>query len=173
MHRERSPHGWRRHGNTPGNPATAARCGARTRAGTPCRAPALRAKLRCRMHGGRSCGPPTLDGLARVRAARTQHGRYGAVERRFRRWLRQYVTNGYRSARAMPDQRARAHFLMRAGEPIPAALLAAMRQEACEEVARQDAQRLKAVASRHGAAGSGFGLLRANPSMMGGRVCQA
>jgi len=28
------------------------RCGARTRGGTPCRAPAVRAKWRCRMHGG-------------------------------------------------------------------------------------------------------------------------
>jgi hypothetical protein len=28
------------------------RCGARTRAGTPCRSPAVRGKRRCRMHGG-------------------------------------------------------------------------------------------------------------------------
>jgi hypothetical protein len=28
------------------------RCGARTRAGTPCRAPAVTGKKRCRMHGG-------------------------------------------------------------------------------------------------------------------------
>jgi hypothetical protein len=28
------------------------RCGARTRAGTPCRAPAVAGKRRCRMHGG-------------------------------------------------------------------------------------------------------------------------
>ncbi len=30
----------------------ASRCGARTRAGTPCRSPAVRGKRRCRMHGG-------------------------------------------------------------------------------------------------------------------------
>jgi hypothetical protein len=30
----------------------APRCGARTRAGTPCRSPAVRGKRRCRMHGG-------------------------------------------------------------------------------------------------------------------------
>jgi uncharacterized protein YjcR len=29
-----------------------ARCGARTRKGTPCQAPAVRGKARCRMHGG-------------------------------------------------------------------------------------------------------------------------
>jgi glucans biosynthesis protein len=28
------------------------RCGARTRAGTPCRSPAVAGKNRCRMHGG-------------------------------------------------------------------------------------------------------------------------
>ena len=29
-----------------------ARCGAKTRAGTPCQAPATQGKARCRMHGG-------------------------------------------------------------------------------------------------------------------------
>jgi len=30
----------------------AARCGAKTRRGTPCEAPAVAGRLRCRMHGG-------------------------------------------------------------------------------------------------------------------------
>ncbi|WP_119459169.1 HGGxSTG domain-containing protein [Rhodospirillaceae bacterium SYSU D60014] len=35
------------------------RCGARTRGGLPCRAPAVRGKRRCRMHGGaESSGAP-------------------------------------------------------------------------------------------------------------------
>ncbi len=35
------------------------RCGARTRKGTPCQAPAVRGKARCRMHGGaRGTGAP-------------------------------------------------------------------------------------------------------------------
>jgi len=35
------------------------RCGARTRSGGACRAPALRGKTRCRMHGGApGSGPP-------------------------------------------------------------------------------------------------------------------
>jgi hypothetical protein len=33
------------------------------------------------MHGGRSTGPRTLEGLERVRAASLEHGRYSAVER--------------------------------------------------------------------------------------------
>ncbi|MFI8667218.1 HGGxSTG domain-containing protein [Qipengyuania sp. NPDC077410] len=31
---------------------TSARCGAKTRAGAPCRSPAVSGKMRCRMHGG-------------------------------------------------------------------------------------------------------------------------
>ena len=35
------------------------RCGARTRSGTPCQAPAVSGKARCRMHGGaRGSGAP-------------------------------------------------------------------------------------------------------------------
>ena len=34
------------------------RCGAKNRAGRPCRAPALRGKKRCRLHGGWSPGAP-------------------------------------------------------------------------------------------------------------------
>jgi hypothetical protein len=56
----------------------APRCGARTRAGCPCQAPAIRGRARCRMHGGRSTGPRTPEGLARLRAARTTHGDHGA-----------------------------------------------------------------------------------------------
>jgi hypothetical protein len=40
----------------------APRCGARNRAGQPCRAPAMRSKKRCQMHDGESTGPRTADG---------------------------------------------------------------------------------------------------------------
>lgn len=53
------------------------RCGARTRAGCGCRAPAM-ANGRCRMHGSASTGPRTEEGRARLRAAHTTHGGYGA-----------------------------------------------------------------------------------------------
>jgi hypothetical protein len=45
------------------------RCGARTRAGGTCKAPALPEKERCRMHGGLSTGPKTAEGKARTLAA--------------------------------------------------------------------------------------------------------
>jgi hypothetical protein len=70
----------------------APRCGARTRAGCPCQAPAIRGKLRCRMHGGRSTGPRTPEGLARLRAARTIHGRYSAAARAEARHVRMITT---------------------------------------------------------------------------------
>lgn len=86
-----------RHGNPSGNPNAAPRCGARNRAGEPCRAPAM-CNGRCRSHGGKSTGPRTQEGLRRLRAARTVHGFYGKEGRAFRhtiaalfaqgRWLR-------------------------------------------------------------------------------------
>ena len=59
-----------------GNPNLhlAPRCGARTRSGCPCRAPAIRGKARCRMHGGRSTGPRTPEGRQRLRTARLAQG---------------------------------------------------------------------------------------------------
>lgn len=68
--------GWLRHGNPPGDPSKAPRCGALTRQKTPCRAPAVRGRRRCRMHGGKSTGPRTIEGLARSRRAAWKHGVY-------------------------------------------------------------------------------------------------
>ncbi|HWX50547.1 MAG TPA: HGGxSTG domain-containing protein [Roseomonas sp.] len=54
--------------------ASAPRCGARTRSGEPCCAPAM-ANGRCRMHGGKSTGPRTSEGLERRRLATFKHGK--------------------------------------------------------------------------------------------------
>jgi hypothetical protein len=54
------------------------RCGARTRAGGSCKAPALPEKERCRMHGGLSTGPKTPEGKARTLAA---------LKAGFQRWV--------------------------------------------------------------------------------------
>ena len=40
------------HRRNTGPMLTSPRCGAKTRAGTPCRAPAVKGKRRCRKHGG-------------------------------------------------------------------------------------------------------------------------
>ncbi len=52
------------------------RCGARCkRTGRPCQQPAM-PNHRCRLHGGKSTGPRTPEGLARLRRANTTHGLY-------------------------------------------------------------------------------------------------
>ena len=63
-----------------------ATCGARTRAGHPCRTTAM-PNGRCRMHGGASTGPRTPEGLARLRAARTRTGLHSAEMVELRRAL--------------------------------------------------------------------------------------
>jgi glucans biosynthesis protein len=51
------------------------RCGAKTRAGTPCRSPAVRGKTRCRMHGGaKGSGAPRGNNNA------LKHGTYTKAE---------------------------------------------------------------------------------------------
>ena len=67
-----------RNRNPRGNPNLSPRCGAKTRLGCHCRGPAMK-NGRCRMHGGASTGPKTAEGRARIAAARTIHGAYGAV----------------------------------------------------------------------------------------------
>jgi hypothetical protein len=62
---------WRFGPNWPGQ-----RCGARTRKGTPCQRPARLPVGRCRLHGGRSTGPRTAEGLARLVASKIKHGRF-------------------------------------------------------------------------------------------------
>ncbi len=49
---------------------------------------------RCRMHGGRSTGPSTPEGLARLTAARTSHGTYSAQARAFRAGCQALLARG-------------------------------------------------------------------------------
>jgi hypothetical protein len=48
-------------------------CGARTREGHPCKNPPM-PNGRCRMHGGKSTGPRTAEGLERIREANLRTG---------------------------------------------------------------------------------------------------
>ena len=88
MHRESTDDrtGPLRNGNPRGNLNLGPRCGAKTRAprSGPCRAPAMK-NGRCRLHGGKSTGPRTEEGRARIRAARTTHGYYTAESKAARR----------------------------------------------------------------------------------------
>jgi hypothetical protein len=126
-----------RNGNHRGNPNAAPRCGARTRrpapgpdpGGHPCRAPAM-ANGRCRMHGGKSTGPRTREGLDRLSAANTTHGAYATSATRRARdpadpfYLHSVATavDGTRRLLALIRQAAPA-------DPDPAALLALLHPE--------------------------------------------
>ncbi len=45
-----------------------------------CQAPAIKGKTKCRFHGGKSTGPKTKAGRARIAAAHTVHGRGADVQ---------------------------------------------------------------------------------------------
>ena len=65
--------GWLKNDNPPGDLSTVARCGAKTRKGTPCLCPAMK-NGRCRLHGGKSTGPKTPEGRKRIGQAHLKHG---------------------------------------------------------------------------------------------------
>ena len=64
------------------------RCLAKTRRGTACQKPPLRGKTRCKLHGGKSTGPRTEQGKARIAQAHFKHGRRSKefVEQRAKIW---------------------------------------------------------------------------------------
>jgi hypothetical protein len=64
----------------------ARRCGARTRAGTPCQRPAIRGRTRCRLHGGLSPGAPRGPKNGNYRT-----GDWTAEAIEERKWLRSLV----------------------------------------------------------------------------------
>ena len=75
-----STRGGLRDGFPGGNPHLAPRCGARTRAGTPCGSPSMK-NGKCRMHGGASTGARTQEGKSAHKQAVTKHGYRGELGR--------------------------------------------------------------------------------------------
>jgi hypothetical protein len=65
------------------NLVSAPRCGAKTRAGTPCQCPAIRGRKRCRLHGGLSPGAPKGIGNGNYK-----NGTWTAEAIEERSWLR-------------------------------------------------------------------------------------
>lgn len=79
-----------KNGNPPGNPNTAPRCGANSkRTHQPCKQPAM-ANGRCRLHGGKSTGPRTREGLERSRKAHWKHGDYSQQAKADRQKFKQF-----------------------------------------------------------------------------------
>lgn len=50
-------------------------CNAKTRSGNPCKRAGNPKNGRCHLHGGKSTGPRTEEGRARIAAAQFKHGR--------------------------------------------------------------------------------------------------
>lgn len=71
----------------------ALKCGAKTRKGIPCMAPAMK-NGRCRLHGGKSTGPKTSEGIERIKQAHFKHGQFAkdtiAARKEFNAILRKY-----------------------------------------------------------------------------------
>jgi hypothetical protein len=61
------------------------RCGAKTRSGAPCKAPAMRNRARCRMHGGASCGPTSVEGRLRISALHLKTGEFTTQKKQARK----------------------------------------------------------------------------------------
>ena len=65
------------------------RCGAKTRTGAACQAPAVSGKARCRMHGGaKGSGAPRGNRNA------LKQGGYTHEERAFRKYVRELLRSG-------------------------------------------------------------------------------
>ena len=65
------------------------RCDAKTRAGTPCQAPAVNGKRRCRMHGGAAgSGAPAGNQNA------LKHGMYSRDTLEFKKHMRKLLGDG-------------------------------------------------------------------------------
>ena len=73
------PLGWLKNGNPPCDLQKLPRCRARAKStGKRCGNPAMKVKRVCWIHGGRSTGPRTLEGLERSKMANWRHGFYSA-----------------------------------------------------------------------------------------------
>lgn len=77
------------HARNTGPMRASPRCGAKTRRGTPCQAPAVAGKTRCRMHGGaKGSGAPHGNQNA------LKHGRYTAESKAFNAFVRETLKRG-------------------------------------------------------------------------------
>ncbi|MGY8704602.1 HGGxSTG domain-containing protein [Bradyrhizobium sp. 18BD] len=68
------------------NLRAAPRCGAQSRAGTPCQCPAVRGRTRCRIHGGLSPGAPRGEKNGNFR-----HGFWTCEAVQERQWAKEMV----------------------------------------------------------------------------------
>jgi hypothetical protein len=77
-------------------------CGAKTRSGIPCQEWGM-ANGRCRMHGGKSTGPKTPEGIERIRQAHWKHGRCSAQARWEHREIRGLISKAKKLTAAIDE----------------------------------------------------------------------
>jgi hypothetical protein len=86
------PFGWLKNGNAPCDIRALPRCQAKAKStASRCRNPAMKEKLVCWIHGGKSTGPTTPEGLERCRKANWRHGYYSAEAVAERRYIAQLL----------------------------------------------------------------------------------
>ena len=78
------------HARNTGPMLASRRCGAKTRSGQPCRAPAVSGKTRCRMHGG-----APGSGAPRGNKNALKHGHYTRQALAERRLVRQLIRQSW------------------------------------------------------------------------------
>lgn len=95
--------GWLKNGNPPGDPSQAPRCGAKAKkAQMPCLAPAMK-NGRCRLHGGKSTGPKTPQGLENSRNANWKTGDYSAEARAERREISKLLQESKKTIKVVKE----------------------------------------------------------------------
>ena len=87
------------------------RCGAKTRRGTACQRPASKRNGRCRLHGGRSTGPKSAEGRAKIAAANTTTGQHTKAMIARRREDAK-IAKGLRDRLRVIEQNLKAHGLI-------------------------------------------------------------
>jgi hypothetical protein len=59
---------------------------------------------RCRFHGGRSSGPKTAVGLAKMREAKTKHGFYSAEAKAIRKYAQELINQSKKFLALVEDK---------------------------------------------------------------------
>lgn len=103
----------------------------------------MRQKQRCRLHGGKSTGPRTIEGFARLRQSHIKSGRFSAETVAFDRWRRQYVRNGYRSARAILGSQQALEYLAGLAAEVSEPLAEEMRRVIHDDIVQRDTERIQ------------------------------
>lgn len=128
-------------------------CGARTRAGTPCKKKGL-ANGRCRLHGGLATGPRSAAGRARIAEAqrkrwaewRVKHPRLfkGEVSARQERKIKKVYRDLRRNLIEVEPSAAEAHLIRRFGPDWYERMNAALESQIAEQLREREERKKRA-----------------------------